>query len=98
MAQHTQIGMYSSTINKHGVRIEHSRWEPSALDEQGRCCGRKAHQYKTKTGFWKTTPDPHSCCFKCNREYGPDGKQRPNYAYTLGEDGNYSRDEPKGPA
>ena len=95
MAQHTQIGAYSYTVNEHGARIEHSRWSPSVLDGEGRCCGRKTHPYKTKYGL-RSWPDPHSCCFRCGREYKANGEQRSNYAYLKDAEGNYSRDEPKG--
>jgi hypothetical protein len=90
-SQYEQIGDFTRSINEHGCIIEHSRWKPSRLDEFGRCCGRKPHPYKAALRL-----GPGSCCFKCGREYGTDGKQRPNYAYKVDGDGNYCRDEPKG--
>lgn len=51
-----------------------------SLDQQGRCCGRKPLFYKG--GSWRSPPGSpmHFCC-ECHREFGPDGKQRPNWAW-----------------
>ena len=53
------------------------------LDENGRCCGRKPLYYKG--GSWRSPPgSPMYFCYRCDREYGPDGHQRANWAW----DGN----------
>ena len=88
--QHVQIGEYFRTVNEHGCVIEHSRWRASQLNE-GRCCGRKTHPYKQALRL-----GPGTCCFKCNREYGLDGNQRPNHAFKSDGAGYYRRDEPLG--
>ena len=50
------------------------------LDEKGRCCGRKPLYYKG--GSWRSPPgSPMYFCIGCDREYGPDGHQRPNWAW-----------------
>lgn len=94
--QHEQIGLYTYSINEYGCTIEHSTWRPSVL-ENGRCCGRKTHPYKnaSSSASFRVQKDPHSCCFKCDREYDPAGNQRPNYAYRITSEGDYCRDEPK---
>ena len=52
----------------------------SELDTKGRCCGRKPIFYKG--GSWASPLGaPLYFCPKCNREFSPDGKQRPNWAY-----------------
>jgi hypothetical protein len=48
-------------------------FEARSLDEHGRCCGRKPLVYKR--------PDHHYFCAKCDAEFTPDGKQRPNWAW-----------------
>lgn len=92
MAQHMQVGEYTRSVNEHGVIIEHSSWLPSRL-EDGRCCGRKTHPYKKALAG-----GPGTICLKCGREYDLCGDQRHNWAYRLGQDGIYHRDEPKGPS
>ena len=50
------------------------------LDADGRCCGVKPHHYKG--GSWRSPPgSPLSICLTCNREFGPDGRQRANDAW-----------------
>lgn len=88
MSQHELIGEATFSVNEHGCRIEHTVWKPSHLDDQGRCCGRKAQLYKL--------PRPHFVCHKCSREYSATGAQQKNWAFKLRVDGNYHRDEPKG--
>jgi hypothetical protein len=89
---HTRIGDATRSISEHGAVMEHSVWAPSRLID-GRCCGRKTHPYKREL-----RAGPGSCCFKCGREYGLDGEQRPNWAYNVDGDGNYHRYEPLGNA
>lgn len=91
-AQHEQIGVSSHSVNEYGATIQHTRWRPSRLVD-GRCCGRKPHHYKTEGGalFRK---DPHACCFRCDRDYNPDGSQRESTFYRLDAEGNYLRDQP----
>ena len=50
------------------------------LDDKGRCCGRKPIFYKG--GSWRSPLGAplHFCC-ECNREFGPDGNQRANWAF-----------------
>jgi hypothetical protein len=46
-----------------------------ALDEKGRCCGRKPLVYKR---------DPHLFCTRCDRAFDPDtGKQIGNWAWMF---------------
>ena len=50
------------------------------LDARGRCCGVTPHHYKG--GSWRRPPgSPLSICMTCDREYGPDGRQRANFAW-----------------
>lgn len=54
--------------------------DPSRLDAKGRCCGRKPIFYKG--GSWRSPPgSPMYFCCECDREFGPDGRQRPNWKY-----------------
>lgn len=92
---HHEIGSATYSVNEHGCRIEHTAWQPSRLDEFGRCCGRKPHEYKTAKGLGGTK-DRHFCCFKCNREYRPDGTQRPNWAFKLDNMNIFTRNRPMG--
>lgn len=92
MSHPEQIGAFSHSVNEHGCVIEHSAWKPFRLGDDGRCCGRKTHPYQKAL-----SAGPGSVCLRCGREYGTSGEQRPNYAYKLGGDGNFQRDEPKGP-
>ena len=95
VGQHNQMGETAYSVNEHGAKIEHTIWRPSRLDEERRCCGRKAHEYKTRYGL-NRIKDHHFCCFRCSREYAPDGEQRPNWAYVLDDANNYVRDRPIG--
>lgn len=56
------------------------------LDEKGRCCGRKPIFYKG--GSWRSPPGSpmHFCC-GCQREFGPDGEHRPNWAWMKDSNG-----------
>jgi hypothetical protein len=58
------------------------------LDAKGRCCGRKPIFYKG--GSWRSplSAPMHFCC-DCNREYGPDGQQRDNWAWKKDNAGNF---------
>lgn len=50
------------------------------LDDKGRCCGRKPLHYKG--GSWRSPRGaPMFFCCECNREFGPDGQQRSNWAW-----------------
>lgn len=62
----------------------------SRLDDKGRCCGRKPIFYKG--GSWRSPPQSpmHFCC-DCSREFGPDGKQRPNWAWMETSAGVFER-------
>lgn len=60
------------------------------FDNEGRCCGRKPLFYKG--GSWRSPPgSPKYFCTRCFREFGPDGKQRPNFAWQRTEDGTWYR-------
>jgi hypothetical protein len=83
--QHFQIGATTYSVNEHGVRIEHTAWRPSRLDEHGRCCGRKPLEYKTG--------GRHFICIRCDREYKPTGAQRPNWVYALDDMYVYTRNK-----
>lgn len=56
-----------------------------ALDERGRCCGRKPLHYKG--GSWRSPAHPMKFCDRCNREFDPlTGAQRDNWAWCrIGE-------------
>lgn len=54
------------------------RFPPRSLDQKGRCCGRKPIPYKRP---------PRSFCLRCDAQFGPDGRQQPNWAWSwFGED------------
>jgi hypothetical protein len=54
----------------------------AALDDQGRCCGRKPLEYKRP---------PQLFCSRCNRSYDPATlAQQPNFAWVE-HGGNYRR-------
>jgi len=57
-----------------GVGAESATAPEVSLDEKGRCCGRKPLHYKR--------PSPHYFCCRCDRQYGPDGQWRPNWAWV----------------
>jgi hypothetical protein len=63
----------------------------SQLDEKGRCCGRKPIFYKG--GSWASPLEaPMYLCTRCDREFGPDGKQRDSRAWGLcGDCGCWAR-------
>jgi hypothetical protein len=61
--------------------LKGERITPKALDEQGRCCGRKPLHYKTARGM-KERADPHRFCTRCDAEFSMDGQQRANWAWT----------------
>lgn len=53
---------------------------PIALDEKGRCCGRKPLVYKRPTHYL--------FCFRCHRYFDPDTRRQiPNWAWRLRGDG-----------
>jgi hypothetical protein len=57
-----------------------------SLDAKGRCCGRRPIYYKG--GSWRSplgAPMYHCC--DCSAEFGPDGKQRANWAWAAVEGG-----------
>lgn len=83
----TQIGEFTYSKNEHGATIERGVFAPATLPDGGRCCGRKPLEYKRQ-------PDHHFFCTRCARDYLPNGRQRPNWAYKLDADGNYTRDLP----
>lgn len=63
------------------------------LDEKGACCGRKAIFYKG--GSWRSPLEaPLYFCHRCCREYGPDNKHRPNWAWKRNADGELVRVKP----
>lgn len=53
-----------------------------ALDDKGRCCGRKPIRYMR---------DRHLFCPRCDRSYDFDGKQITNWAFKLEPDGTFSQ-------
>lgn len=86
MSQHEQICATTYSVNEHGARIEHTAWKPSRLDDHGRCCGRKPLEYRAG--------DRRFFCDRCDREYTPDGMQRPNWAYELDHINIFTRNRP----
>ncbi len=55
--------------------------EAKALDDKGRCCGRKPLVYKRAA---------HYFCDRCDRAFSfTSGKQIQNWAYLLREDGKF---------
>lgn len=57
-----------------------------ALDDLGRCCGRKPLFYKMASG-WERKKDPHHFCCTCGAEFAPDGAQRANRLWRAVEGG-----------
>lgn len=64
--------------------------EPAkALDERGRCCGRKPIEYRR---------EPHKFCPRCDRAFDSvTGEQIGNWAYTRDADGTFTPKYPKPP-
>ena len=64
------------------------------LAANGRCCGRKPIYYKG--GSYCSPPgSPMYFCDRCDREYGPEGQQRGNFAWDANGQPLISRREPK---
>ena len=60
-----------------------------ALDEKGRCCGRKPFVYKSR---WSTAEGPCRFCGRCCRSYDINtGQQIQNWAWRQKEDGSFVR-------
>lgn len=55
----------------------------TALDEKGRCCGRKPIVYKT--------PSFHTFCDRCDRCHDREGQQIGSWAWELLGDGTAKR-------
>ena len=63
------------------------------LDAKGRCCGRKPIYYRG--GSWCSPMNcPMHFCDRCDREYGPDGVQRDNWAWNADGSRKVWRDDP----
>jgi hypothetical protein len=55
------------------------------LNFKGRCCGRKPITYKRP---------PHLFCPRCDASFNPStGRQIPNWAYRLTDDGDFVRND-----
>lgn len=57
-----------------------------AIDDKGRCCGRKPIHYKG--GAWNSPHRPMLFCCRCDREYDPVTlEQQENWAWRRGSNG-----------